>query len=246
MPFKSKMKSKKSKDVKQDKAIKKLQNLIKPEWKNHVARFEGAASNIPIQPTNANAMVADHITAIAQGTAANQRIGNTIFVRRIAIRGSCLNPGELTNQFQFVRIMIVQDNRYNGTAPAGAEILNNYSVTDVDMMNAYSQPNYTYIAHKDFNRGGRIRILYDKTIYLTSDSATVHTSSPDTAYAYSNTHPQYGFSKVLNFKKPLVVTYEGSNYESGQIFVCTFPGSDTTNTDDPYLSWMTHVMYTDS
>lgn len=248
MPFYKRYKRKRGKggvDRKQNKAIRMLKNLVKPEWKNHVARYEGQANCVPIQPTLANIMQADHISAIAQGTSGSTRVGNSIQVRRIAIRGSCLNPGELTNQLQFVRIMIIQDLRYNGTAVTGAEMLTSYSVTDADMQNAYSQPNYNFVAHKQFNRGGRIKVLLDKTIYLDSDSGVVHTSVPDTAYAYIATHRQKQFHWSKTFKKPLTVSYEGANYEAGQLFVCTFAGSDATGNDDPYLSWQTHIMFTD-
>lgn len=85
----------------------------------------------------------------------------------------------------------------------------------------------------------------DKTIYLQSDSGEVHIGATDTSYAYIATHDQRHFHFSKTFKKPLQVAYEGANYEAGQIFVCTFPGSDTTVADCPYLSWQTHLMFTD-
>lgn len=223
---------KKSKDKKQDKKLKQLYVWAKPEVKQKVTNQ--ATDCIPGQSTNA--MVATQITDIAAGTAGNQRIGDAIQVHSIDFGLSCLNPGNSTNQLQFIRVMIVQDKRYNGTAPTGGEILHGYNVTDVSMANAYSGYNTSYIKSKLSNRAGQIKVLYDKTIFLSSN--VLNTSGCEF-------HPQMGIKFRKNFKTPLTVGYEGANYEEGQIFVLVFPGSDTTGNSNPYYAWQALVRYSD-
>lgn len=232
---------KRTKDKKQDRAIRSLRQLVTPEWKNVTALY--GANNIPVQASNA--VVLSHISTTAQGTAGNQRIGNSIKVHKIVLRGTCENTAELTNQTQFVRICVLQDLRFNGTDPLGAELLTSYNVTDVSIANLLSDFNRNYVYAKSMNRGGKIKILMDKRILLQSQSGTTHVSVPDTAYAYGLTHPPRKFEWVKTFKKPLTVAYEGANEKEGTIMVATFPGSDTTAGDNPYITWLATLYYTD-
>lgn len=223
---------KKSKDKKQDKKIRQLYLWAKPELKQKITNQ--ATDCIPGQSTNA--MVATQITDIAQGSAGNQRIGDAVQVHSIEFGLSCLNPGDSTNQLQFVRCMIVHDRRYNGTAVTGAEILHGYNVTDTSMSNAYSGYNTAYIKDRLSNRAGQVRVLYDRTIFLASNVITTSGVS---------FHPQQGVHYKKVFKKPLTVGYEGANYEEGQIYVLIFPGSDTTGNSNPYYAWQALVRYSD-
>lgn len=224
---------KKTKDKKQDKKIRQLYLWAKPELKQVVTNH--ATNCIPGQSTND--MVATQITAISAGTAGNQRIGDAVQVHAIEFGLSCLNPGNSTNQLQFIRCMIVQDRRYNGTAPVGGEILQGYNVTDVSMANAYSGYNTAFVKDRLSNRAGQIRVLYDRTIFLASN--VLNTSGVEF-------HPQLGLHYKKTFRKPLTVGYEGSGSEEGQIFVCVFPGSDTTGNSNPYYGWQALVRYSDS
>lgn len=238
---------KRSKDKKQDRAIRRLQNLVKPEWKVNVARFQGAANNIPAQ--NTNAAIFDNITQITQGASGVQRIGNSIQVHRIVINGVCLNPGELTNQLQFARFVMYQDLKFTGTAATPSQLLLSYSLTDVDMQNLLTDFNYNYCKHKEYNRGGQLRILMDKKIQLNSNSGVVHPGTGDTAYAYIAKHDQRRFHYSKTFKRPLLVNFEGdvsTTGKGGAIFICTLPGSDTTGTDNPYITWQATIYFTDS
>lgn len=223
---------KKTKDKKQDKKIRQLTLWAKPELKQKLTNQ--AADAIPGQSTNA--LVATQITDIAAGTAGNQRIGDAVQVHKIEFALSCLNPGDSTNQLQFIRVMIVQDQRYNGTAPTGGELLHGYNVTDVSMSNAYSGYNTAFVKNKLSNRAGNIRVLFDRTVYLPSNVVTTSGCS---------FHPQFQVQFKKVFRKPLTVGYEGANYEAGQIFVCVFPGSDTTGNSNPYYAWQALVRYSD-
>lgn len=222
-----------TKDKKQDRKIRQIMLWSKPELKQKVTNQ--AADAIPAQATNA--LVATQITDIAAGTAGNQRIGDAVQVHKIEFALSCSNLNTSASQLQFVRVMIVQDQRYNGTAPTGGELLQSYNVTDVSMSNAYSAYNTAFIRSKLANRAGNIRVLFDRCLYLSTNVLTTSGTS---------FHPQahVRFSKV--FRKPLTVGYEGANYEAGQIFVCVFPGSDTTANVNPYYAWQATVRYSDS
>jgi len=223
---------KKSKDKRQDRKIAQLYKWISPELKNFSAVH--ATDSIPGQSTNA--LVVTNIANPAQGTAANQRIGNSISVHGIELRGSALNPGTATSQLQFIRIMIIHDKRYNGTDPTGAELLNGYNVTDVSMANAYSTVNTNFVANRLSGKSGQIRVLYDNTCYLPSNLVT-------TSGCATQLQCPFYFRKM--YKKPLKVGFEGSTSEAGQIFIVVFPGSDTTGNSNPFYGWNTMVKYTD-
>lgn len=225
-------KKKRSVDKRQSRQIRQLQQWVSPELKNFVTYH--ATNSIPGQSTNA--IVVTNIANPSQGTAGNNRIGNAISVHNIELHGSCLNPATSVSQLQFVRIMIVQDNRYNGTDPTGAEILTDYNVTDVSMANAYSTYNSNFVRHRKSGKNEPIRVLYDHVCYLPSNLVTTSGCATQIQCAFD-------FKKM--FKRPLKVQFEGSNAEAGQIFVCAFAGSDTTGNSNPYYGWTAMVKYTD-
>ena len=86
MPFKRKFRKrgKVTKDKKQDRQIRRLMQLVTPEWKR--LQTGSATPATPVQ--NTNDMVATSISSVAAGTSANQRIGNSIAVHRIHFTGS--------------------------------------------------------------------------------------------------------------------------------------------------------------
>lgn len=221
-----------SKDRQQDRKIRQIARWARPELKT----FETLHATNAIPGQSTNALVATNISAVVNGATAIDRIGSSIDVHAIEVRGSCLNPGTSTSQLQFLRIMIVQDKRYNGTAPQGGEVLKNYNTTDVSMGNAYSSWNTNFVAMRGSGKGGQIRVLYDHTCFLPSNLTTTSGTA---------TQVQCPFMYKKFFKKPIKVQYDGATGETGQLFVLVFPGSDTTGNDNPYYGWTACIRFSD-
>lgn len=233
MPRKAVAKSKV--DKQQDKKIQALTRKLEPEYK-YYSTFDG---NGGIYQGRTNAMATFNLTsAIAQGDAVNERTGNQIFVHRIKVDVLAVMNSATVENGNFVRVILVQNNQYDGTQLVGQEVLLNYTTTDLATYNAVSVWNPAYISSKLTGKKG-VRVLWDKMVHFGSllTLPTVSQTLGGTIQAHLK------FDKI--FKKPLRVQYDGANARAGNIYMFMFPGYDTTAAYNPDVTNQQTVWYTD-
>ncbi len=132
---------------KADKALnvaRETRKLISPEYKSH-------SVDLVADPSIAGSTT--NLTAIAVGTALENRIGNRIQLKYLSIRGSVSVNNSAT--FSHVRIVVVRDNNGSTTQPSIASLY--ASVTDfVNNENKIG----------DTQRNSRFTVLMDRFIAL--------------------------------------------------------------------------------
>lgn len=161
MPKKFRRKGKKSKDKKQDKAIKKLVRQVgKPEYKELVHQA-GAVTYYD------NTMQGLVLTDIAEGTTVATRNGRKIrpmgLQWTVVFTGSAIDfVSQLDPPNATCRFLIIQDKTYDNAFPPGSAILESYVTTDASMSSAISTYNTDFIRTKWNNcENNAIKILHD-------------------------------------------------------------------------------------
>jgi len=233
------MNAKKSKDAKQDKALKRLTRVVKriePEVK-YYTRLDGHSGAYQ-GDTNALQNL-DFTGGITQGTDNAQRIGNKIQIRRIQFRAmAVMNSATVTNG-NWMRFILYQMKIYNGSAALNSELLLTASTLDGKNQSACSVVNPAFCTQKLYGKNQPIRILYDKTIMFGSNvgGAGVVGFGGQTNHIVS-------YDKV--YKVPLQVQYDSATAENGQVFLAVFPGNDTTAGSNVDWTLNATVFYTDA
>jgi len=153
---------KKSKDSKQDKRIKKLENIVYPsiDWKTKDTKGIAAAiqnsgyQNYPM-------------FALAQGTANNQRNGDYVSLRRGTLHLS-LTRGDTSN---IVRVLVVKTP--SSTYAGLSDVLEYHNFT-TDGELVFSSPYQTNATNSEQT----YQIMYDKVFQLKGDMSTIAAKIP--------------------------------------------------------------------
>lgn len=140
------------------------------------------------------------------GSALNQRIGRSVLVRKIKVRGQLLAStlqtaaaGYAPDDSNKVRLMLVQDMQTNAAQMTAAALMNDASDA-ATTINSYQNP----------NNFGRFRVLKDKEITFQDPNFTVSETAAGSYNAY-----QAGlirqFKWTVNFKTPVKVQFNATN-----------------------------------
>lgn len=231
------------KDRQQDKKLRRLAQALKPEVKSVV--ISNVANTVATQ--YAMAMQAFLLTGnafIDRGTAGGQRVGDRISIVGLELRGFC---SQYTANIYFgtTRIIILQDNRYNGTVLTGLEVLSAYNATDTSNGNFCSgyQPD---MVNTRYEKGKPVRILYDKRImcdgiFLEERDVAPSTGISTAGSVYDTRH----FKWIKKFKKPLTVNYNDATDKAGQVYLMLFNGASTTAVNNNAVCFQVQILYTD-
>lgn len=213
-------KTKATVDKKQSAEIRKLQRMIgEPERKHYWFSHH----NTP--QTYSNAMRVFNVTAgIAQGVSDFGRIGNKILLKQIKYRLHVhMTSAGVYNAF---RVVMLIDNKYDGIAPGGSDILQDYDTTDGYWRN-FSSP----INSHSFGKNRGYTLLSDKVIPINGLNSGIPTNK------------FIEFTK--SYKRGKQTNYSGTLAQTGQVFVCLFPGIYATSAQNASVVLMTEVKYTD-
>lgn len=218
-------------DKKQNRRIKKIENMLMAETKQHTVQ-----SSPDLQlGGNTNQMVQTLLTDIAQGTANGQRIGDSIQVHGIRFKGYSSYAEQSAN---FLRIFLVRlRGLYRTISPTN--LLSGYTTTDVRFANMLSDYDHDYVRVKGEpdTKDNDIEILWEKVIPYNSTLQ----NAPGQSQVES-----VKFGKRLRFKKPLQITYNGSSQANGQLVCLVMPGARTSNTLNPNYAFVSDIYYTDA
>jgi len=140
------------------------------------------------------------------GSALNQRIGRSVLVRKIKVRGQLIAStlqtsaaGYAPDDSNKVRLMLVQDMQTNAAQMTAAALMND-AADAATTINSYQNP----------NNFGRFRVLKDKEVTFQDPNFTVS----ETAAASFNAY-QAGlirnFKWTINFKIPVKVQFNATN-----------------------------------
>lgn len=134
----------------------------KPELKS-IDGIAGSAPVVLFQNTFLDGVNAILLNAASQGTAYNQRIGNSILIKSMLVR-ACIEVPDAevasTSFSQCVRIMIIKDRQANGLAPA---------ITDIfETVNSTSGNVVTYAMNLTYRQ--RFKVLCDRRYVLSGAS----------------------------------------------------------------------------
>lgn len=159
-----------------------------------------------------------HISNIDQGSDVNDRQGLRVSPKYIMMRYAVNNADDTTppiissDSSMLIRVLLVQDNQQNATAPTLAQVLST--------VNPFGNINVAYV--------GRFSILYDRVHTLYPHSATIAAAQP------ANTVQQYVQKYIkLNPKKTVVFTSTvGTNISNGNIYLMYLRGDDFNSTTD--------------
>lgn len=158
------------------KGVRYLSGIINSEKKMYTNTYNTAAIQLTghVIP----------ITPIPQGDALNERVGNSILVKNLHIRGNIsMNASASTTQF---RMCIIQDLEHNGTDPTGAQVLE------------YDNTAYAPISPILHTSHGRFKILWDHQVML-HDSKPIVTFKK--YFKLGNIHVKYTGSSAVNREK---------------------------------------------
>jgi len=199
---------------------------LKPEIK--YADITLASNNI-----NAATGVTVHMTAIAQGIAVNQRIGENVQVRHVEFHGEIAYAASLvlaTNDTPTYRVYIVQDmQQIASTSPSLADLVDQPALPVIQLLNVSEQK--------------RFRILYDSGPQMLSlGSPTVPpVNSNVVQMARYHLHLQKRVSIPVEFNSTASTTIQ----KNGIYFMLS---TDVTNAGAPCLDWLgsSRIGFTDS
>lgn len=157
------------------------------------------------------------LSMVAQGLTSTTRVGDSIRIQHLELRGSVLlnSADSVTN----VRVMVVRDLDGYGTAPTPADVLET------------TQSPAAPFSPVRFSRKERFSILYDELFALQS-AATGGTCSQ--VFSFSTVHQGH----VLY----LGTTAQASSDGKGSVYVLAV--SDEA-TNKPYLSFYANLLFTD-
>jgi len=172
-------------------------------------------------------------TIIGGNDAANQRVGNKIFVRSLHLRGSIAwNANAGAVNCQYVRIMVVQDKMSMGTAPVAADLLKlEDSTAGTPVAIAPTK------AFRELDKAMRFNVLLDRKFLIMKKDAALN----------GKNCTDFSFSK--SWPSGLHVTYDSAagataNIQKNNLWLFMF--ADTAvDTDNPTLIQNVRVRYTD-
>lgn len=221
-------------DKKQDKRIRKLEDLVgNPEFKVHSSAMPTAVNGVPVQSTNA--MIIVPLTDVAAGQGGSSRIGDKILVKNLEFR--CEAFHNINRGNQFARFVCFVDRGYDETlttTPTGSDVLLTYSVVDGSTDNLMSILNPDSFTQKydvrKTNMSKNYKLIFDYRIPI----GTISTNG--TAIHYMRK-----YNKSMN----QIVNYNGSEDLGGRIWLAVFPGNATTNTNNAFLNWWATIAYLD-
>lgn len=182
MPYKRKYKKKRS--YKGSRGIATLalrmalQNKKAVEVKSAAASHSGLVSNTGVVTL---------ISGISEGTDYDDRVGKKITLKSVQIKGFMANNDATLGDTTVIRLMIVRDNSFSGTAPAIADVLlnsNAYSLRNPrpDLLRKYTVLYDTFRANdrdNPHNVFGKYRKLNSQAIF---DGATVADANKGALY----------------------------------------------------------------
>lgn len=181
MPYKRKYKKRKYKGAKAmaSLALKMAsRNRKAVEVKSTAASHSGLVSN---------SGVVTLISGIAEGTDYDDRVGKKIVIKSVQIKGFMANKDSTLGATTVIRLMIVRDNSFSGTAPAISDLLlnsNAYSLRNPrpDLLRKYTVLYDTFRANdrdNPHNLFGKYRRLNQQAIF---DGASVSSVSKGSLY----------------------------------------------------------------
>lgn len=157
------------------------------------------------------------LSMVGQGLTSTTRVGDSIRIQHLEIRGSVLvNSADATCN---VRVMVVRDLDGYGTAPTPADVL--------ETTQSVAAP----FSPVRFSRRSRFSVLYDELFALQGASAGGTASQ---VFSYSSAHQGH----VLY----LGTTAQAASDGKGSVYVLAV--SDETD-NKPYLSFYANLLFTD-
>jgi hypothetical protein len=157
------------------------------------------------------------VSQLAQGLTSTDRVGDSIKLQHIEVRGTVIINAAATNTT--VRVLVFRDLDGYGTAPTGADVLENVGGTVA--------PNSPY----KFNKRDRFSILFDEMFQLQSVLAQGQSSA---AWYYSSEHA--GHVKYLG------TTAAAASNGKGSVYVLAI-SEEPTNT--PQFDFYSRLLFTD-
>lgn len=140
------------------------------------------------------------------GSALNQRVGRSVLVRKIKVRGQLLSStlqtaaaGYAPDDSNKVRLMLVQDTQTNAAQMTAAALMNDASDA-ATTINSYQNP----------NNFGRFRVLKDKEVTFQNPNFTVSETAAASFNAYQGGLIRH-FKWTINFKTPVKVHFNATN-----------------------------------
>lgn len=237
------VKSKKSKDKSQDKRLNKLEKFLSPEYKTYtVTVASGGTQGQPVQTATAantgGAIVANLFPIPAQGVGVAQRTGSDFAVHRLDA-SLCIETGAAGTNY--VRWLIIESTAGTLETPSAAMILDQaIAGTDgyLDFIN--SVVNELRVDTKGLMRPKGYKSVSKKRYIIHHDEIIPVVQGSDKAALYKR--------YVKNFKSPYRLnstTDAGTTNANGTWWSMLFPGKSTTAGNNPYLTGMAKVYYTD-
>lgn len=134
------------------------------------------------------------------GAAFNQRIGRSVLVTKIRIRGEIYAGSQAAqnavDSVAYTRLILVQDQQTNGAQMTGAQLMNDAGAAGTTI-NSFQNP----------NNFGRFRVLKDKIIALQNPNFTGTPGSNNIAQA-ALVRP---FKMNISFREPIKVQFNAVN-----------------------------------
>lgn len=178
---------------------------------------------------NPNTPIIRHVSEIQQGTAVNQREGESVALKLLFTRMVIQWPEGTTNKSSMVRrIVLIDHNANNGTAPTISQVLEDPTTPLTRMMSPLNQ-----------NAFGRFKILLDR-IYTRDVNISV--VEKEDIHVFKNKKDQQG-NRTISQK----ITWWGAgggDTEKGHIYEILM--TYDTGTEHPSLSGFTRIRYYDN
>lgn len=174
-------------------------------------------------------------SAIGQGTAYNQRIGNEINIKGVRLNVLLNGPNlsvTSTTLRQPYRVILFQD-RSGTSTPQADEILENIAISSnyASIMSGY---NYDFVCRKG-DMKNRYKILYDKSGFLAPKG-----ESGGRTTLLINKLITRGFDKKMNFAGGAT-----GDYKSGCFWILVLCGIDATASNNNGFVMSPQVFFTD-
>lgn len=150
---------------------------------------------------NGNGML--RICSLNSGTLLGERIGNTVSVRRIELRGKMQLPDVYTENNSTFRMVVFRHSPNGTPIPAADMLVQDYGLT----VTPFSQPN--------INKRSQYRIVYDKTFTITNG---IDGAAPTTVQGPPTT-------KLIKIKK----TFKDLNMSWNNNSLDAPPGTNTSD-----------------
>lgn len=135
----------------------------------------------------------------ASGPAINQRIGQKVMVRKIAIKGTIVTGAQVDQTdadiYPHIRFALVQDTQTNGAQMQGEEVFASHQANAYTVMGAF----------QNINNFGRFKVLKEKIVRVPMIPAIYDGTNIEQAGC---TIP---FKMTYTFKKPVWVKFNSTN-----------------------------------